>query len=305
MQLIKSLGFWGRVALCALAMLFVFGVVVACTFTYPSFERIQGFSVSGEQGERLTASASIEVANDWIVPITAHDLHFSIGYGGQVFAQGKVNESILLKSKAATAITAQTSLDLGVLHSLWKELLTKDTIECEVIVNGFFTPFKIKAKKTQKIALPVKDVLDLFVQEFMRGDGLQIKDIMLESTKLTQMTWAYTLAFRNDFPIDLHIKEVYTEIYSSASSKNKKPLAKGYLLDPIDIPKGETEHIEGNIVIQTIGLLGGVLDKVKNPSPMMYVKCKVVVELGGYEFPMPIEGKVLYNMSSKSIQIIE
>ena len=103
--------FLGESCSLRLAMLFVFGVVVACTFTYPSFERIQGFSVSGEQGERLTASASIEVANDWIVPITAHDLHFSIGYGGQVFAQGKVNESILLKSKAATAITAQTSLD--------------------------------------------------------------------------------------------------------------------------------------------------------------------------------------------------
>ena len=37
----------------------------------------------------------------------------------------------------------------------------------------------------------------------------------------------------------------------------------------------------------------------------MYVKCKVTVELGGYEFPMPIEGKVRYNIGSQSIQIIE
>jgi len=303
MQLIKSANFWGRIALCTLLMLFVFGVVVGCTFSYPSFERIQGFSINGEDGEWLTADASMEVSNNWIVPIAAHDLHFSLQHEGQEFAHGKVNKSFLLKSRSVTSITAHTSLDLSVLHSLWEVLLDKDTIECEATVTGLFTPFKIKATKTQKIALPVEDVFDLFIQEFMRGDGLQIEEIKLESTKLTQMTWAYALELRNDFPIDLHIKEIHTEVYASASSST--PVAQGHILDPVNIPQGEAERIEGNIVIQTVGLLGGLLDKIKNPSPTMYVKCKVTVELGGYEFPMPIEGKVRYNIGSQSIQIIE
>ena len=282
----------------------VISFLMAQTISLPTFYGIESIKLNDFENGELKMDVNLQIQNSNWFSFIGKDIHLNIHYNNRIISSGAHKESFRFNKKELTLFNLQADCYLDSFKNDLKSILTKDSIQIRVELEGLFSFLKIKTKKSITIWMKTKELIDVMVRQSMSDDGLVVKNVTLKKISLSSTQLMLEFQLKNKFPFDIVLKEMKLDIYSDELKKEKVSEMRVNVEKRICENCSEIITSEVNVNNFTSALSG--LSKIlKGGSFDYHLSGIVTVILEGREIEIPLKQHFRVNPLTKEIVLLD
>ncbi len=263
-------------------------------FKNPEFKRLHDMEITTSNDSIIYSKVKVDVKNNNFFGITTKDVNYDIFINKRKIGKGESLEDIKLKANAVSTIPNTSELYV---NELVEELefiqQQQDSLPVDFKITGKFTVFNIKHTANVTTYLKPEMFMGNILNAGVLKEIIHFKKVTVVSASKDSFNIRVDVEIKNDFPVNLGIKNMKLAFYSDEKHENhigNSKISKGFR-----IPSGQTVEIPVFATTKNFNTAKALVNTLLKRKMLIYVKgtTKVIVNEKEVEIPIKQEIDVL------------